>query len=683
MPLHLLGKKSWNVYNTANVERVRRDEAEARAREAAEEQRMQDEDAARRIAILRGELPPALAESQSATTRQQNIDDRPPSRAQRSRGADASGLQRKRRKLRGEDDTDRDIRFAREDAETGERARQSLLKKCEENAPLVDHAGHLQLIPAPDGKTIRNAEKNAEAEAEKAKKRKREEDQVTMRFSNAAGFNNSMADPWYASNKRADCDEDASKAAAQSHLQEKDVWGNEDPRRRERERNRISSSDPFAAMQQAQRQLKQSERDRERWQKERAVELEELKRSQEKARRDKRHRRRSDDEDSLEDFSLVAPGAHLGAFQEINLGPNAAYQILYKSTDALGKPTASVTTVIIPNNPDYTKVTGTNTTYGGTGSIEIMLIAAALDQGWVVNTPDWEGINFTFIAGIVAGQSTLDSVRAVLASNSITGVQPYAKVALWGYSGGSLASDFASELQPNYAPELSLSVVGAALGGTTPNITSVLLVPSTAAIFFIIRNQGFYGDVEQYAYQDMFTYFTDGQGILAEPASVYVVNNAGYLRWPTFIYEAVNDVSPIADTDKLVSEYCAEGAHIAYVRNSFGEHFIQAATGAGEVLQFLKSRSATGCLTDSLVRGAEISDNFDAFFTHELTLPTMLSVDGSPRLYTTLLIIGETDKNGSHSRPLAYDLRSSRLILPDKAGAPGIVLDFVAFELLL
>lgn len=54
MPLHLLGKKSWNVYNTDNIERVRRDEAAARAREEADEQRMQEEDAERRLKILRG-----------------------------------------------------------------------------------------------------------------------------------------------------------------------------------------------------------------------------------------------------------------------------------------------------------------------------------------------------------------------------------------------------------------------------------------------------------------------------------------------------------------------------------------------------------------------------------------------------------------------------------------------------
>lgn len=58
MPRHLLGKKSWNVYNTDNVERVRCDEAKAAEREELEEQRMQEIDAARRTALLRGETPP-------------------------------------------------------------------------------------------------------------------------------------------------------------------------------------------------------------------------------------------------------------------------------------------------------------------------------------------------------------------------------------------------------------------------------------------------------------------------------------------------------------------------------------------------------------------------------------------------------------------------------------------------
>ena len=290
MVLHLLGKKSWNVYNGENVERVRRDEAEAKAREDALDQRTQEEDAARRIAILRGEEPPALT----------NASEESANPAERKRKHD-DGVPRKRRRLRDEDDTDRDIRYAREDAQAGESAKRALVKRDDEDAPLIDHAGNIQLIPAPDEKSIRRAEKNAEAEAEKAKKRKRDEDQFTMRFSNAAGIQNGMEKPWYAASKTGARVENAT---ALPHVQDKDVWGREDPLRKEREKNRISSNDPFAAMQQAQRQLKQSEGDKEKWRKERAVEMEALRNSEDRRKKERKHRKRRDDEDSLEGFSL-------------------------------------------------------------------------------------------------------------------------------------------------------------------------------------------------------------------------------------------------------------------------------------------------------------------------------------------------------------------------------------------
>lgn len=289
MPLHLLPKKSWNVYNTANVERVRKDEAELQAREEAEEQRMQEEDAERRIALLRGEdLGPV-----KQTT---DVTDGFSSKRHRSRHEDIERDRKRRR--RGEDDTDRDIRHARQDTEAGQRASRHLLKEKEKDAPLQDHAGHIQLIPAPDEIDIRKAEKNAEVEAEKAKKRKREEDQYMMKFSNAAGYQNGMQRPWYAARKEAAPATDPVLAEVQG----KDVWGNEDPRRKEREQGRISSSDPFAAMQQAQRQLKQSIRDKEVWQKERQAELKALEKAD--AVKDRRRRRA----DSLDDgFSLDRP----------------------------------------------------------------------------------------------------------------------------------------------------------------------------------------------------------------------------------------------------------------------------------------------------------------------------------------------------------------------------------------
>ena len=308
MPLHLLGKKSWNVYNTDNVERVRRDEADARAREEAAEQLMQEQDAERRIALLRGEEPPALPDL---------ADENEDAHGQRRRYDEAAApRERKRRRLKGEDDTEREIRYAREDVEAGSRVRDSLRTKSNDDsdAPLQDHAGHIQLFSAPEERQPRKSESSRD---EKAAKRKRdeEEQQHGMRFSDAAGYRTGTNKPWYAASDRPPRD-DNHKPTSELVLAEvpgKDVWGNEDPRRIERERTRLVSSDPFAMMQQAQKQLKRSEGDREKWQAERDREMRELKKEEERKRRherkheSRRRSRRGEEHDDLEGFSLDGP----------------------------------------------------------------------------------------------------------------------------------------------------------------------------------------------------------------------------------------------------------------------------------------------------------------------------------------------------------------------------------------
>ncbi|KAI5195734.1 hypothetical protein E4T38_08888 [Aureobasidium subglaciale] len=222
--------------------------------------------------------------------------------------------------------------------------------------------------------------------------------------------------------------------------------------------------------------------------------------------------------------------------------------------------------------PSYTLQTGSNTTYAGTEGIEAALIAAALDQGYIVNSPDWEGPKSVFVAGIEAGQASLDSIRAASKSGSLTSISPFAKVQMWGYSGGAFASAWAAERQASYASEIPF--VAMAIGGITPNVVKV--------------------------------FDTLNKGTFADPiVNTTITNRAtmgrhGTPSMPIFAYKAVaGEISPIADTDALVQQFCNAGVSVTYVRDPFGEHFTQAATSTGDVLNFLADRfngvSISGC----------------------------------------------------------------------------------------
>ena len=278
----MLGKKSWNVYNVDNIAKVKRDEAAAAAREEAKEQRMQEIDAERRIQILRGlpvEAPSAPVEDEETGRSKDNGPER----------------ERKRRRIAGEDDTDRDIRFAQEsNALVPAKAEMQMKSKKSSDAPITDAQGHINLFPM-DG-TRHNAPKNAEFEAEKAKKQKELEDQYTMRFSNAAGFKQAIGEkPWY--HQIGAVGEGEGQVEAPS----KDVWGNEDPRRKEREKMRTVADDPLAAIQKGVAGVREVERERKKWKEEKDREIREL---EEVERRRERRRKKRREADDLEDFSL-------------------------------------------------------------------------------------------------------------------------------------------------------------------------------------------------------------------------------------------------------------------------------------------------------------------------------------------------------------------------------------------
>ncbi|CZR55878.1 related to lipase 1 [Phialocephala subalpina] len=335
----------------------------------------------------------------------------------------------------------------------------------------------------------------------------------------------------------------------------------------------------------------------------------------------------------------------------------AAYQLMFRTTDSLGNASAAVTTIIVPENANLSRVLSYQFAEDSAwancapsyvvqlGSIgEAIFLISALDQGWIVNLPDYEGLQSAFTSGIQAGQATLDSVRAALASEDLTTISPTAEYQMWGYSGGSLASEWAAELQPTYAPELNFK--GVALGGLVPNITSVLftingglsaglipagilglgnaypeleayidehLFPANASTFKKALTQCLADDVTTYAGQDLFSYFDEGEATIMTsiPQSVLAATGQmgthGTPQMPVYVYKAVGDeISPVADTDALVTKLCAQGANIQYVRDWIGEHATEEITGYGGALGFLEDRFngvpvTPGCTTANVL----------------------------------------------------------------------------------
>ena len=177
------------------------------------------------------------------------------------------------------------------------------------------------------------------------------------------------------------------------------------------------------------------------------------------------------------------------AFGAGNSTPINAQQLLYRTTGQLGQPTVTVTTVLVPTSPPpVPNIVGYMSFYDGLGSRcdpsytlaggdpgesayaqeadeEELLISWYLSQGDIVTVPDFEGTKLAWMTGRESGYGALDGIRA---TESYLGLEPgTAKVGMSGYSGGSVATDWASELAPAYAPELN--IVGVAEGGVPAN----------------------------------------------------------------------------------------------------------------------------------------------------------------------------------------------------------------------
>lgn len=358
-------------------------------------------------------------------------------------------------------------------------------------------------------------------------------------------------------------------------------------------------------------------------------------------------------------FETKAPGDILrirpapGNLTSVVSNTSAAYHILFRTTDARDEPSWAVTSLFIPPsvyfspsgkaallsyqfayntaNLDscpsiglYWRLAQDDPNLGIKSSTS--LISEFLSRGWMVNTPDYLGPSSAFGSSVQAGHATLDSIRTVLNLGNVTGSSEIS-AAMWGYSGGSIATGAAAELQPSYAPELEIP--GTVLGGLVDDLSADLdlinkspiagtliafllgvtaqfpearayleskLVEDTKEEFMSVLDINVADAVKAFAGRDIYAYFKSGAADLRAPiltelyASQTRLGWRGVPRMPIFVYKAIGDqLCPIDQTDATMKRWCESGAEISYERNTVGEHISEIENGKPRAMRWLWS----------------------------------------------------------------------------------------------
>ncbi|MVU77804.1 lipase [Nocardia sp. ET3-3] len=306
-----------------------------------------------------------------------------------------------------------------------------------------------------------------------------------------------------------------------------------------------------------------------------------------------------------------------------------ATQLLFRSNDLHGRAEAAVTTVLLPAGadpaaarpvvsfqcaidavaskclPSYAFRRGARA-LGSIPQFELVLIAQALTRGWAVSVPDHVGTAGRFGAPREPGHRTLDGLRATLGFLDRPIDSP---VALWGYSGGGLATTWAAELAAAYAPELNIlaAVLGSPVGdlestffrlngSTFGGLATLCLAGLRRAYPALDRSLREHLDTDSLALLDRAeTSATiplllrslrfrvddhDGSALATlrtrpEVRAVLSDLNPGECppRFPVLAVQGVHDlIIPCGNVDRLVDRYRAAGVSVHYRRDILGGH---------------------------------------------------------------------------------------------------------------
>nr|VTP03674.1 putative inactive lipase/MT1628 [Mycobacterium riyadhense] len=338
-----------------------------------------------------------------------------------------------------------------------------------------------------------------------------------------------------------------------------------------------------------------------------------------------------------------------------------ATQLLYRTMDMSGAPEATATTVILPPEltpkqpvpllsyqcaidamtsrcfPSYAlrrraKALGSFTQF------ELLLISAAIAEGWAVSVPDHEGLQGLWGVPYEPGYRVLDGLRAATSSERL-GLSESRPIGLWGYSGGGLASAWAAEVAGEYAPELD--IVGAVLGSpvgdlghTFRRLNGGFLAGMPALVVAALAHAypGLDGVINEHtnnegrellkrletmttaeavlhmANKDLGDLLDKPlEDVLSRPEVVHVFNDiklgAAVPAPPVLIVQAVHDyLIAVDDIDALADAYAAGGARVTYHRDAFSEHICLHLLSAPMTLRWLTDRFERRPLTDHLIR---------------------------------------------------------------------------------
>ncbi|KAK6453595.1 putative secretory lipase 1 precursor [Scheffersomyces xylosifermentans] len=253
---------------------------------------------------------------------------------------------------------------------------------------------------------------------------------------------------------------------------------------------------------------------------------------------------------------------------------------------------------------------------------DMLYVTLALREGYYVISADYEGRQAAFSAGILASRGTLNTIRAAMQSGNFSGINPDAKVAMWGYSGGTHASGFAAVLQPKYAPELKKNLI--AVAEAADGTFSAAFVPTSLVgltneyayardTFLSYANQSRLEEVTQisdycvavdalrffgrYILTGPNPLFPSGYALFRDPTlspiieenSLVYLNESYVPEIPVFIYHGrIDQIVPWKDSRKTYDHWCAAG--ISSLESTISGHLSVLLKGLPAAWKWLSDR---------------------------------------------------------------------------------------------